>query len=143
SRTQPGVIEGTPAYMAPEQARGQIQYIDRRTDVYALGATLYDLLAGTPPFVEGNEFDVMYRLLFDEPEPLRKRDPSIPADLETIPRKTLEKEPSRRYDSAKELADDLHRYLNGEPIAARQASLRYQLWKKLKKKKVSAGALRR
>jgi serine/threonine-protein kinase len=134
--TMTGTIEGTPAYMAPEQARGETSRLDRRTDVYSLGATLYELLGGRPPFHGASGLDILLALVNDEPEPVRKVDASVPADLETITMKCLEKDPSRRYDSAKALADDLRRYLDGEPIQARPAGLGYLIRKKAKKHKL-------
>lgn len=133
--TATGVIEGTPSYMAPEQARGQHRDLDRRADIYSLGATLYHLLTQRPPFVGDSSLAVLLALANDEPTPVRKLAPSVPEDLEVICMKCIEKEAGRRYDSAKALADDLERYLNGDPIAARRASLPYVLLKKIKKHK--------
>ena len=117
-----GTVVGTPPYMAPEQARGERQKIDRRTDVYALGATLYDILGGTPPFGGESSVAVMMKVMTEDAPSLRTLDPSIPTDLDTIALKCLEKDPSRRYDSARALAEDLRRYLDGEPIAARRTT---------------------
>jgi serine/threonine-protein kinase len=135
-QTMSGLVEGTPSYMAPEQARGEGHKLDRRTDVYSLGATLYDLLAGRPPFIGETSVDVLVALALEEPLALRKLDAGIPVDLETIVMKCLEKEPANRYDSAKALADDLGRYLAGEPIGARPATLGYLLAKKARKHKL-------
>jgi len=121
-----GTVVGTPPYMAPEQARGERAKIDRRTDVYALGATLYDLLTGRPPFIADSSVAVMMKVLSEEPLPLREIHPSIPADLETIVMKCLEKDPQRRYDSARALGEDLRRYLNGDPIQARPTTFLYR-----------------
>ncbi|GBC84086.1 Serine/threonine-protein kinase PknB [bacterium HR11] len=129
------VIVGTPQYMAPEQARGEVERLDRRTDVYSLGATLYELLVGRPPFEGSTPVEVLMRVLSEEPTPPRKLDPSIPVDLETIVLKCLEKDPQRRYESARALADDLGRYLDGEPILARPAGWTYRLWKRARKHK--------
>lgn len=118
-----GGVAGTPPYMAPEQARGDHPRIDRRTDVYSLGATLFDILSGRPPFVADSMVDVMLKVVSEEPPTLRSLVPSIPADLDTIVTKCLEKDPSRRYDSARALAEDLRRYLDGEPILARRTTL--------------------
>jgi serine/threonine-protein kinase len=125
--TQTGVIMGTPHYMAPEQARGMARQLDRRADVYSLGAMLYELLCGKPPFEAENEVDLLMAVLHQDPIPLRLRDSSIPVDLEIIAHKCLRKEPGQRYDSAQALADDLARYLRGEPIMARPASTLYKL----------------
>src|SRR4051812_41918745 len=141
--TKTGAITGTPLYMAPEQARGQAAQIDRRTDVYGLGATLYELLCGRRPFEAENTLDVMWKLLNEDVVPLRKIDPSIPVDLETIVGKCLEKEPARRYESARALADDLKAWIDGDPIHARRTSLAYRILKVARKHTamVSAGAV--
>jgi serine/threonine-protein kinase len=132
-QTQTGAIEGTPAYMAPEQLRGDMQRLDRRTDVYALGATLYELLSGKPPFTGQNSLELMLEALHEEPRPLRALEPSVPRDVETIVMKCLEKDPARRYDSARTFAEDLGRYLEGEPILARPPTLGYLAVKKARK----------
>ncbi|HEX9104684.1 MAG TPA: protein kinase, partial [Polyangia bacterium] len=133
--TKTGVVTGTPLYMAPEQARGQTSQIDRRTDVYGLGATLYELLCGRRPFESDSTLVVMWKLLNEDVTPLRAIDPSIPVDLETIVMKCLEKEPARRYDSARALAEDLKAWADGEPILARRTSLGYRLVKRARKHK--------
>ncbi|MCA8968114.1 MAG: serine/threonine protein kinase, partial [Planctomycetes bacterium] len=104
-------ISGTPAYMAPEQARGEP--LDRRVDVYALGAVLYELLSGDPPVRAPNLALALREVVEVEPVPLRARDRSIPRELETIVACCLEKDPGRRYATARDLADDLQRYLDG------------------------------
>ncbi|HNN96488.1 MAG TPA: serine/threonine-protein kinase, partial [Pseudomonadota bacterium] len=111
--TESGAVMGTPAYMAPEQARGDVRTLDRRADVYSLGATLYDLVAGSPPFDAESIVDVLMQVMNEDAVPLRNRLPSVPSDLETIVMKCLRKEPGARYDSAKALADDLQRYIDG------------------------------
>lgn len=133
--TATGVIEGTPSFMAPEQARGDHKNLDRRVDIFSLGATLYHLIAQRPPFIGDSSLSVLLALDKEEATPLRKLVPSLPEDLEIIVMKCLEKDPGQRYDSAKALADDLERYLNGDPIAARRASLTYLLLKKIRKHK--------
>ncbi|HLM76415.1 MAG TPA: protein kinase, partial [Polyangiaceae bacterium] len=133
--TATGVIEGTPSFMAPEQARGDHKNLDRRVDIYSLGASLYHLIAQRPPFVGDSSLSVLLALDKEEATPLRKIVPSLPEDLEIIVMKCLEKDPGQRYDSAKALADDLDRYLSGDPIAARRASLAYVLLKKIRKHK--------
>jgi serine/threonine-protein kinase len=130
-----GLVEGTPAYMSPEQAQGQTGRLDRRTDVYSIGACLYELLVDRPPFVGAGSLDVIMKLIHEEPAPLRAQNAAVPPDLEAIVLKCLEKEPERRYDSARALAEDLKRYLDGEPVLAQRASLGYRLLKKARKNK--------
>jgi serine/threonine-protein kinase len=117
--TETGEALGTPSYMAPEQARGTARLVDRRTDVYSLGAVLYELLVGRPPFVGTSPVQILVDVLHDPVTPVRKLVPGVPRALETIAMKCLAKDPDRRYDSARALADDLQRYLDGEPIVAR------------------------
>ena len=113
--------------MSPEQARGSTRNLDRRTDVYSLGAMLYELLCGSPPFEAENEVDLLLSVLHTEPTPLRQKEPSLPIDLEVITHKCLRKEPQYRYESAQALADDLGCYLRCEPILARPATTLYKL----------------
>jgi eukaryotic-like serine/threonine-protein kinase len=119
--TATGALMGTPSYMAPEQARGEVLNVDQRSDVYALGATLYEVLAGVTPFAGVAPGSLLAKVLYDDPPLLRTRVPQLPADLETITCKCLQKEPNRRYASARALAEDLGRYLDGEPIVGRCA----------------------
>ncbi|MFL6198030.1 MAG: protein kinase domain-containing protein [Thermoanaerobaculia bacterium] len=134
--TRTGLISGTPAYVSPEQAQGG--QLDRRTDVYSLGVVLYELLTESPPFAGTTAAGTLVRVLQEEPEPPRRRKPSIPADLETVVLKCLEKDPERRYDSARALAEDLDRWLEGDPIAARPAGLAYRAGKRLRKNRALA-----
>ena len=120
--TSLGGVEGTPAFMAPEQARGESRSLDARTDVYGLGVALFCALVGRPPFV-GNATEILTAIGAVEPPRLRALDASIPPELETIALKCLEKEPKRRYQSALALAEDLGRYLGGELIVARPPGL--------------------
>jgi hypothetical protein len=116
--TQSGAILGTPSYMAPEQVAGKGARITRRTDVYALGAILYELITGKPPFRERTVPETMLRVLHDDPIPPHEVYPAVPRDLETICLKCLEKDPDLRYKSARALAEDLHRFQAEEPIKA-------------------------
>jgi len=137
-QTQTGAVIGTPAYMPPEQAKGDVRSMDRRSDVYSLGATLYDVLAGRPPFVSEHAWSLLMAVAYEDPPALGKVKPGVPLDLETIVTKAIEREPARRYDSAKAFAEDLQRYLDGDPIYARRSSLGYVLWKRAKKNKLAA-----
>jgi predicted Ser/Thr protein kinase len=131
--TVTGTVLGTPHYMAPEQARGEVRLLDRRADVYSLGATLYVLLSGQTPIPGNNALEVLGNLATMEPRPLRELDRNVPADLEAIVLKCLEREPSARYDSARALAEDLGRFLNGEPVQARTVGVWYRLRKRARK----------
>ncbi len=131
--TVTGATLGTPAFMAPEQAGGDTNAVDRRADVYGLGATLYTLLAGRAPFAGASALEVVLKVLDEEPPPLRAVCPALPRDLETVVAHCLEKEPSRRYDSARALAEDLTRFLDGETILARPPTLADRLLKRARK----------
>lgn len=127
--TQTGAVLGTPSYMSPEQARGQVRQLTEATDQYSLGAVLYCLLVGRPPFLAAAWQETVRLVAETEPVPPRRLRPDVPRDLETICLKATQKEPARRYASCLELAEDLRRFTAGEPIHARPVRRAERLWR--------------
>lgn len=139
--TMTGQVMGTPSYMAPEQATGKLDQISNRTDVYSLGATLYALLAGRPPFAGGTMLETIRQVVRADPEPLTQIVHAIPQDLQTICEKCLAKNPQDRYASAEEVADDLRRFLDGFPISARPLSFWARGWRLCQRHPVESSLL--
>lgn len=122
SETKTGTVMGTPSFMSPEQAKGLISELSGATDQYSLGAVLYAIVSGRPPFMSSTTVETITQVVHKDPIPLRQLAASIPADLETICLKSLQKEPEKRYADCRELAADLRRFIEGEPIKARPIS---------------------
>ncbi|MEO1979711.1 MAG: protein kinase [Fuerstiella sp.] len=134
SLTATGQILGTPAYMPPEQASGQHDEVTIRSDVYSLGAILYELLTRRPPFEGESAIDVLVKVINETPRNPRMLNPDVPLDLETICLKCLEKERSRRYETAQDVADDLRSFLRGEPVVARPLGPVERSWRWMRRR---------
>jgi serine/threonine protein kinase/Flp pilus assembly protein TadD len=139
--TMTGDLVGTLRYMSPEQVLAKRVPVDHRTDVYSLGVTLYELLTLRPAFGGNNRPELLRQIAFEEPRPPRQRDKAIPAELETVVLKAMEKNPAERYATAQELADDLRRYLADRPIRAKRPTLWQRLakWSRRHRPLVAAG----
>ncbi len=139
--TRTETVMGTPSYMAPEQVEGRNRHIDGRTDVYALGAMLYEIVTGAPPFVGATLAQLYHKIVHADPVPPRIYDKDVDRGLELVCLKALEKEPSQRYPTAQALAEDLGRIRRGEPVAAQPPSVFHRLRRFWKRKRMWAGGI--
>ena len=139
--TASGEIMGTPSYMSPEQAAGRNDLVGPPVDVYALGAVLYCLLAGRPPFQAASTVETLMQVIERDPVPVRQLNPGVPRDLETICLKCLQKDPARRYATAADLAEDLSNWLEGRQIMARPVGIAGRLARWALRNPLAAGLL--
>ncbi len=138
--TESGQLLGTPAYMAPEQAKGEVDRIDARTDVYGLGAIFYELLTGEPPHTGASAMETAFSVVYKEPIAPRKRNPEIPSDVEAVCLRALDKSPAVRYQSVALLKEDLERIVSGQKALAKAPSRFAKLWDRLVKRPGSLAA---
>lgn len=139
--TVTGDLPGTLRYMSPEQALGKRALVDRRTDIYSLGATLYEILTLRPAIAGDDRQEIFQKIAEEEPAPLRRLNPAVPFDLATIIAKAMAKDPSNRYETAWQLAEDLGRFLDGRPILARPVGPLARSWRWCRRKPVQAGLI--
>ncbi len=140
-RSLSGVVQGTPSYMSPEQAQGRTTEIDRRTDVYALGVILYELATGRRPFAGNTLFDTIRAVVNDEPEQPRTLAAEVDSELNAVILRCLEKHREARYPTAKDLADDLGRWLAGEAVTAKEQPTAVRVWRQLRNRPKVLGAI--
>jgi len=140
-QTKDGSIMGTPSYMAPEQARGEMKNLGPSADIYSLGAMLYEMLVGRPPFLGSSPFDTIMQVIKEEPVPPSRLIGKLPPDVETICLKCLQKEPAKRYATAELLAEDCRRFIAGEPILSRPISPVERAWRWCRRNPRVAGLL--
>ncbi len=138
--TMAGTVVGTPSYMSPEQAEGRVSQVGKQSDVWSLGAVLYEVLTGRPPFKGTNPVETLKMVVQDDPVPPSRFNPAVLKDLETIVLKCLEKDRGRRYASAQALADDLRRFLRGQQIGARRAPVGAKLAREVRRRWVPIAA---
>ena len=139
--TASGMAIGTPNYMAPENALGNAKQMGLRSDIFSLGAILYEMLTGKPPFLAETPVQTMMKVVHEEPEAISRLQPNVPRDLTTICYRCLEKDPARRYPNAKALADDLHRFRAGKAILARPVGQIEYAWKWAKRRPAPAALI--